>query len=141
MSEGVQGKHSFRVLTQQIFGLSPEIEWVVLEEAGREARRAWRDPLTGKLCLSMTANNAQLIDPLLFMLAERSDDVSGQEASANPHRLVFVVLVYVDIVQIVARLGGDAHVSIAVSPAVNAHSLGTKLTSLLEDYVQSPVLH
>ena len=140
MIEGAYGKQSFIALARQVFGLSPDIEWVVLEEAGCEPRWAWRDPETGKLCLATTTNNAQLIDPLLFMLAERSDDVSEEETITNPHRLVFVVLVYADIVQIVARMGGDAHVSIAVSSAIDAHSLGTKLTSLLDSYVQSPVL-
>src|ERR1700693_274345 len=110
MIEGAYGKQSFIALARQVFGLSPDIEWVVLEEAGCEPRWAWRDPETGRLLLATTVNNAQLNDPLLFMLAERSDNVSEEETTPNPHRLVFVVLVYADIVQIVARMGGDAYV-------------------------------
>ena len=141
MIEGGCGKQSFRILAQQVFGLEPGIEWVVLERAGCEPRWSWRDPESGELCLATTGNNAQLIDPLLFMLAERCDDVSEEEAISNPHRLLFVVLAYPDIVQIVARMGADAHVSVAISSAVDAHCLGTKLTSLLDTYVQQPVLH
>ena len=141
MIEGAYGKQSFRILAQQVFALHPGIEWVVLERAGCEPRWAWRDSETGKLCLGSTGNNAQLIDPLLFMLAERSDDISEAETITNPHRLLFVVLAYADIVQIVAHMGADAHVSVAVSSAIDAHSLGTKLTSLLDTCVHSPVLH
>ena len=140
MSEREYGRQPFRILAQQVFELHPGIEWVVLEEAGCEPRWAWRDPDTGKLHLATTANNAQLIDPLLFMLAARSDDVAEEEKITNPHRLLFVVLVYADIVQIVARLGTEAHVSVGVSSAVDAPSLGTKLTRLLDTYVQQPVL-
>jgi hypothetical protein len=37
----------------------------------------------------------------------------GREAITNPHRLLFVVLAYADLVQIVARFGAEAHVSVA----------------------------
>jgi hypothetical protein len=141
MIEGAYGKESFRSLARQVFALHPGIKWMVLERAACEPHWAWRDPDTGKLCARMSGDNAQLIDPLLFMLAERSDDVSEEEAITYPHRLRFVVLAYADIVQIVARLGGDAHISVAVSPATDVHPLGTKLTSLLDTCVQSPVLH
>jgi hypothetical protein len=140
MIDGAYGKQSFTVLVQQVFDLSPAIEWVVLEEAGCEPRWVWRDPETSKLQLATTANNAQLIDPLLFMLAERSDNVSEEETITKPDRLVFVVLVYADIVPIVARMGGDAHVSAAASSAIDAYFLGTQLTSFLETYVHSPIL-
>jgi len=141
MIKGAYGNPSSRILSQQVFSLHPGVEWVVLEEAGCEPRWAWRDSDTGKLCLGTTRNNAQLIDPLLFMLAEPSDDVSEEEAVTNSHRLLFVVLAYADMVQIVARMGADAHISVAVSPAIDAHSLGTKLTSLLDRSLHSPVLH
>jgi hypothetical protein len=140
MIEGAHGKQSFIVLAGQVFGMSPEIEWVVLEEAGCEPRWAWRDPETGKLCLATTTNNAQLIDPLLFMLAERSDGASEEETTANPHRLLFVVLAYADITQLVARMGADAHISVGVLSPIDAHCLGTKLASLLDTYVHRPVM-
>ncbi len=109
--------------------------------SGCQPRWAWRDSDTGKLCLGPTTNNAQLIDPLLFMLAESSDAVAGEDTISHPHRLLFVVLAYADIVQIVARMGANAHISVAVSSAIDAHCLGTKLTSLLDSYLHSTVLH
>ena len=88
-----------------------------------------------------TANSAQLVDPLLLMIAESSDDLYGGETAANPHRLLFVVLAYGDFVQIVVRLGRDAHVSVAVSPGINAYVLGRKLTTLLDRCTQGHVVH
>jgi hypothetical protein len=140
MIEGAHGNECFRTLAQQVFSLHPCVDWVVLEEAGCEPRWAWRDTHSGKLCVATSTNNAQLIDPLLFMLAERCDDASKEDTVANPHRLLFVVLAYADVVQIVARMGADAHISVGVLSAMDAYSLGTKLASLLATYVHRPVM-
>jgi len=88
-----------------------------------------------------TANSAQLVDPLLLMIAESSDDLYCGETAANPHRQFFVVLAYADFVQIVAVLERYAHISVAVSPCINAYVLGRKLTTLLDRCTQGPVMH
>jgi hypothetical protein len=137
----INGKITFGALAQQVLSLDAAIEWVALEEAGREPHWAWRDPRTGSMRAGTTANSAQLVDPLLLMIAESSDDLYGGETAANPHRLLFVVLAYGDFAQIVARLGRDAHLSVAVSPGINAYVLGRKLTTLLNRCTQGPVMH
>jgi len=137
----INGKITFGALAQQVLSLDAAIDWVALEEAGREPSWAWRDPHTGSMRAGTTANSAQLVDPLLLMIAESSDDIYGDETAANPHRLLFVVLAYPDFVQIVARLGRDAHLSVAVSPGINAYVLGRKLTTLLNRCTQGPVVH
>ena len=96
---------------------------------------------TGELCGGAARANAQLIDPLLFLVAEGYDDLSGETTTADPHRLLFVVLAYPDLVQIVIRLGADAHLSVALSPGVDPHLLGTKLLGLLDRLTQQMILN
>lgn len=48
------GKGSFGLLAQEILSLGAAIQWVALEEAGREPRWAWRDPETVRLCAGTT---------------------------------------------------------------------------------------
>ena len=36
----------------------------------------------------------------------------GDDTSANPHHLLFVVLAYADLVQIVTRFGPEANISV-----------------------------
>jgi hypothetical protein len=127
---------AFGLLAQKIFSLDAAIEWVALEEAGREPRWAWRDPETGRLCAGMTTDNAELVDPLLLMLAEGRDDLYGDETSANPHHLLFVVLAYADLVRIVAWFGPEAHISVAFAPGTDAYALGTRLIKLLDRGLQ-----
>ena len=130
----------FGRLARHVLSLDSAIEWVALEEAGREPRWAWRDSETGDLCAGSAIGNAQVADPLLFMLAEGGDDLHGEEMTGNPHSVLFVVLVYAEVVQIVARLRPNAHVTVAAAPGVDPYVLGTKLTSLLDRYAQPPVL-
>ena len=89
---------------------------------------------TGRLFAHTAADTAQVVDPLLFMVAEGYEEPSSEPATANPHRLLFVVLAYADVVQIAVRLGGDALLSVAVPPSVEAHTLGTKVISIVERY-------
>ena len=130
----------FSRLARHVLSLDSAIEWVALEEAGREPRWAWRDSETGDLCAGSATGNAQVADPLLFMLAEGGDNLHGEEITGNPHSLRFVVLVYADVVQIVARLRPNAYVTVAAAPGVDPYVLGDKLTSLLDRCAQPPAL-
>jgi len=131
---------SFGMLAQQVLALDSAVEWVALEEAGREPRWAWRDPVSGEVCAGSATGNAQIADPLLLMLAEGGDDLFGEDTICNPCHLLFVVLAYEDIVQIVARMGTEAHVSVAVAPGTDPYVLGTKLMGLLDRCARPPVL-
>ncbi len=128
-------KTTFGMLAQQVLSLDSGIEWVALEEAGREPRWAWRDRNSGALCAGSAGGNAQIADPLLLMLAEGCGP-RGEETIDDPHQLLFVVIAYADIAQIVARWGADAHVTVAVSPGSDPYALGAKITRLLALYVQ-----
>ncbi len=132
---GAQPRLTFGTLAQHVLSLDSSIEWVALEEAGREPRWAWRDAQSGSLCAGSAVGNSHIADPLLFLLAEGGGDLADDE-----HRVRFIVLAYDDIVQIVARLRPSAHITLAASPGIDPYALGTKLTSLLEDCA-SPVLH
>ena len=139
--KSANGKRAFGILTNEIFSLDAAIRWFALEEAGREPRWAYRDPITGELRGATTTTNAELADPLLLMVAEGRDDLRGSDPLANPHHLRFVVLAYADLVQIVARLGPSAYITVAIDPSTNAYVLGAKLANLLEpqNYVFSAV--
>lgn len=134
-----QGNVSFRWFAQEVLSLDAGIRWVVLEEAGREPRWAWREPETGRLCTATTTCNADLVDPLMLMLAEGRDELYGHEAARNPHRLLFVVLAYADLVQIVARFGVNSHVSVATDCRADAHTLGMRLVNLLDRCASEPL--
>ncbi len=136
---GGKRKTTFGMLAQQVLSLDSGVEWVALEEAGREPRWAWRDRNSGALCAGSAGGNAQIADPLLLMLAEGDGDVRAEETVDDPHHLRFVVLAYGDMVQIVARLGAHAHVTVAASPGIDPYLLGAKLTRLLDGCTQ-PVL-
>ena len=92
------------------------------------------------MCAGSAKGNAEVVDPLLFMLADGFDDLHGEGRLDNPHHLLFVVLAYADMVQIVARLGRDAHVSVALAPRIDPYALGTKLASVLDRCTQPPVV-
>ncbi len=136
----VNRKIAFGALARHVFSLDAGIGWFALEEAGCEPRSAWRDQEVGRLRGSATANTVQLIDPLLFLVAGGYDARSGTDQSVNPHRLHFVILAYTDVVQIVVRLGADAHASVAISPGVDAYALGTRLVKLFERWTPPLVL-
>lgn len=133
-------KRTFGLFAQVVFSLNAAIQWIALEEAGREPRWAWRDPETGSRRAGTTTRDAELVDPLMLMLAEGRDDLYGHDAITNPHRLLFVVLAYADLVQIVARFGAHAHVSGATDPSINANALGARLAHFLERSAQEPSL-
>ena len=130
--ESTDGKVPFGVLARQVLALDAAIEWVTFEEPGREPRWAWRDAETGTIRAGTTTKSAHVVDPLLLLVAGGCDELDAAPTITNPHRLLFVVVAYADIVQIVARFGADAYVSVAASPSIDAHALGTRLISLLE---------
>jgi len=138
--KGANGGMLFSMLARQIFALDAAIEWVALEEIGREPRWAWRDLETGELCAASAATPSQVVDPLLLMLAEGCEDVDAGVTLANPRRLLFVVLAYADMVQIVARFGANAHVSVALAAGTDPYILGSKLTNLLDRSAGRPSL-
>jgi len=131
-------KVPFAIVVEQVFDLNPAVQWVAIEEAGREPRWAWRDPDTGELRAGTTTDNVLLIDPLTLMLAEGPESASGSEDGV--HRLRFMVLDYVDLIQLVARLGRHAYISVALSPGTDAGVLGAKLIELLSNFTHSDVL-
>jgi hypothetical protein len=130
----ISGKTPFGTLIQRVFSLDPAIEWVALEEAGREPRWAWRDPETGRIRVGTTTGNALLADPLMLMLAEKGEDADSMGTNADLGQLLFIVLSYVDLVQIVAHFGNHAHISVALAPGKDACALGTRLVKLLRPY-------
>jgi hypothetical protein len=133
-------KRDFRSLAQELLALDDAIKWIALEEAGCEPRWAWRDSETGRLCAGTTSYDAELVDPLLLMLAEGRENLYDHETGPELHHLLFVVLAYADLVQIVARFGPDAYVSVAADRRTDAYSLGTELTHLLNQYLEQAVI-
>src|SRR2546430_81403 len=93
-------KAAFAMFAQEVFELDTAIQWFALEKAGREPCCARRDTETGRVFAAATTT--ELVDPFVLMLAEGRD---GLEEGRNHHRLLFVVLAYADLVQIVARFG------------------------------------
>jgi hypothetical protein len=116
----------FRLLAPEVFRLDPSIRWFAMEEAGQEPCWAGRD--TGAAC------HAELVDPLLLMVAEGGDRIGRAEVE-NPHRLLYVVLAYADLVQIVVRFGRSGHIGVAVDRDADACGLGMQLAELLGRYV------
>lgn len=122
-------KMTFGVLAQQVLSLDASIDWVVLEEVGRQHRWAWRNPKSGNLCAGTTTTGCQVVDPLLLMLADHADELSGEETFDNPHRVLFIVLAYADMMQVVASLRPNAHVVVALSPGIDPYALGKSLSA------------
>jgi len=52
--------------------------------------------------------------------------------SRNRHRLLFVVLAYADVVEIVARFGQYGHAGVAVNRHADVYTLGKRLIELLD---------
>jgi triphosphoribosyl-dephospho-CoA synthetase len=130
------GTMPFGRLVQQVFSLDSAIQWVVLEEAGREPRWAWRDSETRDLRVGTTMDNASFIDPLMLMLAEGQEAMIGDGGSVDFHQLRFIVLHYEDAAQIVARFGRYAHIGVAIAPGADAGVLGAKLIKLLNQFTR-----
>ena len=122
---------AFALLAQEVFALDTAIQWFALQKAGRESCCALRDAETGAVFAAATTPDTELADPLVLMLAEGRNGLNGQEDSRNPHRLLFVVLAYADVVEIVARFGPYDHVGVAVNRYTDVYTLGRKLTELL----------
>jgi len=133
------GKWAFGIVTKEVFSLGAAIRWLALEEAGQKPRWAYRDPASGDLRACTTTHDAELVDPLLFLAAEGPAGLYSDEGGTNSHRLRFVVLAHADLVQIVARLGRTAYITVAIGPETDAYALGTRLANLLEQQNTSPV--
>jgi hypothetical protein len=129
----------FALLVEQVFSLDPGIRWIALEEAAREPIWAWRNPETGFIHGGTTSQPSELVDPLLFMIAEGHEDLSSQKADLN-NRLLFVVLAYEELVQVVARCGQGAHITVAADRRTDAYLLGTKLSDLLHRWADARVV-
>lgn len=136
----VSGKTSFAILARRIFSLNPTIQLVVLNEVGSDECWAWRNPVTGEVCSHAAANTADAVDPLAFILSEDANGVAAQQ-SIDPYRLLFVVLAYDDILQILVRLGGTANLSVAVPPGTDAYALGRQIVRLIDSCAPGPVVH
>jgi hypothetical protein len=123
---------AFGLLAQEVFALDRAVQSVALEKAGRESCCALRDTETGAVIAAATTPDTELPDPLVLMLAEGRDGRFGQDESRNPQHLLFVVLAYADLVQIVARFGRYDHVGLAVHRYADVYTLGKKLIELLD---------
>jgi hypothetical protein len=131
-------EEDLRRIARVVFSLDSGIRWVALDQAGCPPRWAWRDSESGKLCEGEATSNEELVDPLLLLLAEGRDDLYGDSMNPTARHLLFVVLAYADIVQIVVRVGRDAHVSVAADEHVDAYGLGTRLAQLLDHRSELP---
>jgi hypothetical protein len=125
-------KADFALLAQEVFALDTAIQWFALEKLGRGSCCARRDKETGTVLAAAITPDAELVDPLVLMLAEGRDGLYGQEKSRNPHRLRFVALAYADVIEIVARFGRYGHAGVAVNRHADVYTLGRKLTELLD---------
>ena len=96
---------AFALLAQEVFALDTSIRWFTLENIGRGSYCARRDAETGTVFAMAATPDTELVDSLVLMLAEDRDGLHSREQSRNPHRLLFVVLTYADVVEIVARFG------------------------------------
>jgi hypothetical protein len=122
----------FALLAQEVFALDMAIQWFTLENIGRGSYCARRDAETGTLFAAATTPDTELVDPLVLMLAEDRNGLHGQEKSRDPHRLLFVVLAYTEVVEIVARFGRYGHAGVAVNRHADVYTLGRKLIELLD---------
>ena len=134
-------KLTFGTLAQQILSLDAAVEWVALEQAGREPRWAWRNPKSGSLYTGTTSHGGRIVDPFLLMIADHPGELSDNNAIGGSHQVLFVVLAYSDSMQVVAYLRPDAHVVVAVSPGTDPYVLGKKVASLLARSAGSATLH
>jgi hypothetical protein len=125
-------KAAFASLAQEVFALDTAIQWFALEKVGRGSCCARRDAETGTVFAAAITPDTELVDPLVLMLAEGRDGLHGQEESRNPHRLMFVVLAYADVVEIVARFGLSGHAGVAINRHADVYTLGRKLTELFD---------
>jgi len=125
-------KSAFALLAQEVFDLDTAIQWFALENAGRRPCCARRNAETGAVFAVAATPDPELVDPLVLMLADGRDSLYGQEENRDPHRLLFVVLAYADVVEIVARFGRYGHAGVAVNRHADVYTLGRKLTELFD---------
>ena len=131
---------SFGRLARHVLSLDSAIQWVALEQGGHPPRKAWRDSETGDLCVGSAAAEVRVADPSLFMFAEGADGMRTPGITGNPHRVIFIIVAFADIAQIIARLWPGAYVTVAVSSTVNPYALGKQLMRLLDGCSRQPVL-
>jgi hypothetical protein len=134
-----QARWSFEALARNVLSLDVAIEWIALEQAGRETRCGWRDTSSGEVRIGVASADLPAVDPLLLLIAEGGDGPAG--TIGRSPGLLFVLVAYADTTQIVARWGADAYVSVAVGIAVDAHALGRKLMSLLSRRAHATMVH
>jgi hypothetical protein len=132
MRPSIDEKTAFAALAREVFDLDSAIQWFALEKAGREPCCARRDADTGRVFAAATTPDTELVDPLVLMLAEGRDGLSGQEERRSPRHLLFVVVAYADFLEIVARFGRYDYAGVAVSRHADVYTLGRKLTELLD---------
>ena len=134
-----QSNWSFEALARSVLSLDAAIEWIALEQAGRELRWGWRETSSGTVRTAVASADLPAVDPLLLLIAEGGDRPAG--TIGRSPGLLFVLVVYADITEIVARWGADAYVTVAVGTAVDAHALGRKLTNLLSPSAYATIVH
>ena len=70
----------------------------------------------------------------MLMLAEGPEAMTGEGGSADSHQLLFIVLHFVSLVQIVARFGRYVHIGVAIAHGTDPCVVGTKLIKLLNEF-------
>jgi hypothetical protein len=130
---------SFEEIARSVLSLDAAIEWIALEQPGREMRWGWRDTSSGNVRTAVASADFPAVDPLLLLIAEGRDRPAGTVGKSPG--LLFVLVVYADMTQIVARWGVDSYVTVAVGIAVDAHALGRKLMSLLSPRADAAMVH
>ncbi|MEO8593235.1 MAG: hypothetical protein ABI759_07935 [Candidatus Solibacter sp.] len=123
-----RSEQAFRMLVRHVFSLDPKIRWLAVEEAARAPKWAWRED--DRIYRATTGQPAELVDPLLFLIADAGCEGSST-SSSEPGRLRFAVLAYRDLVQVVARYEPGSHITVAADPDVDAYRLGTRLSEFL----------
>lgn len=136
MRQSGNEKAAFASLAQEVFALDRAIQWFALEMAGRKPCCARRDAATDRVFVAPATPDTELVDPLVLILAEGRDGLYRQGESGNARGLLFVVLAYADLVEIVARFGRYDHAGVAVNRHADVYTLGRKLTELLDRITQ-----
>ena len=133
-----RSEQAFRMLVRHVFSLDHKIRWLAVEEAARAPKWAYRED--DCVYRSTTCQPAELVDPLLFLIADAGCEAPSTGLSER-RSLVFAVLAYRDLVQVVARYAPGSHITVAADPDVDAYHLGTKLSQFLARCMPAPAVN
>jgi hypothetical protein len=133
-----RSEQAFQTLVRHVFSLDRKIRWLAVEEAAQAPKWAWRED--DGVYHATTCQPAELVDPLLFLIADAGCE-GPSASSSEPHPLLFAVLAYRDLVQVVARYAPGSHITVAADPDVDAYHLGRMLSQFLARYMPAPAVN